>query len=164
MVPTTQSLLLSKRGIYPAGRRRGESKHRFQPIPFTDFFSFGFQEGKKHLREHLVRSLEVHEPSWAQSPPEQAKHEQPIQDAPCWNEAAAQKRERVEGKTEAEKDDGICLGLLLTTVVGTDLPGRGWWDNMMPPANGSPGGYPLVGQGGPPMYREKNLFWCKKTT
>lgn len=71
--------------------REEKSQSRFQSIPLTDFvFPSVFKRRKKYLRswEHLVRSLEIHEPKWAQSPPGQAKHKQTIQDAPSWNGAA----------------------------------------------------------------------------
>lgn len=77
--------------IQKGGGEESKSADFSQFLSLIFFFPFSFQAEKKHLRnwELLVRSLEVHEPSWAQSPPGQAKHKQVIWDAPCCNESAA---------------------------------------------------------------------------
>jgi len=89
MVPITQSLPLSKRDIYPAGRGRGKGKAQISAnsFPWSFFSVIKREKGFEDLG--ASSQLEVHDPSRAQSLPGQAKCKQTVQDTPCHNGAVA---------------------------------------------------------------------------
>lgn len=155
MVPITQSPPLSKRDIYPAGRRGGKAKLRFQPVPFPLLF-LQLSRDKKVFEELGTSSqLEAHEPSWGQSRRGQAKCKKPYKMLPTATGLQHKEEKGQKGKQRQSKMMGFALV----------CPWPQWWALTTQEENGETTWClqlmaDLVVRVDTPMYRGKNMFWC----